>query len=95
MPIKSKRVNLSIPPNRVKSILDAGKRNGWQDTDGALRLTSICAKIVFFFISLYNDDVNEHLKEEGGTLMGLIPRALKYYIDARRDVRRTLAKTKK
>ena len=85
MPIKSRRVNLSITPNRTTPILEAGRQNRMQDTEGALRLTTICTRIVYFFLSLYDSEVKKFLREEGGTLVDLIPRALKFYINASRD----------
>ena len=81
MPLKSKRVNLSINPNKVKSILHTGRENRLQNRDGALRLTTICTEIVYFISGLQSEDeIAAQLREEGGTLFDLIRRAVKSYI---------------
>ena len=81
MPVKSKRVNLSISPNKEKPILDAGRQNKLQSDDGSLSLTTICAKIVYFVLDLQADvAIDAYLEKNGGTLFDLIRRAVKRYI---------------
>ena len=81
MPIKSKRVNLSIPPSKIQGILDVGRNNKLQSRDGALQVTKICTDTVLFVCGLYSKaDVQAHLKKEGGTLFDLISRSIKKYI---------------
>ena len=81
MPIKSKRTNLSISPNKIDGILDVGRKNHMQSTDGNLSLATICTKIVYFFVNLHKDDeVSVYLKQQGCILLDLIPKAVKFYI---------------
>ena len=81
MPIKSKRVNLSISPNKEKPILDAGRQNRLYNQNGSLSLTTICTQIVYFILDLQADvEVAAHLRDNGGTLFDLIRRAIKRYI---------------
>lgn len=73
MPVKSKRVNLSVSPSQERGILNAGRKNRLHSTDGSLKLTSICMKIINFFLRLQNNnDVDKYLEENGGTLFDLI-----------------------
>lgn len=77
MPVKSKRVNLSIHPNTIRRIIDVGRQNRLQERDGSLKITAICTKIVYFFLDLYKDpDVLSYLEKNGGTLFDLILRAI-------------------
>ncbi len=86
MPIKSKRVNLSIPPSKIQGIFDVGRNNKLQSRDGAFRLTKICTDIVFFFYELYSDtDVQTYLKKGGGTLFDLISRLVKQHVSNQND----------
>lgn len=81
MPIKSKRVNLSINPNKEKSIINAGRQNQLHNRNGSLSLTTICTEIVYFVSDLQTDDeIAAYLSERGGTLFDLIRRAVKCYI---------------
>lgn len=81
MPLKSKRVNLSINPNREKTIVKTGRENQLQNRDGSLRLTTICTEIVYFISGLQSDEeIAAYLRSEGGTLFDLIRRSIKSYI---------------
>lgn len=81
MPVKSKRVNLSISPNKEKPILEAGRQNKLYATNGSLSLTTICAQIVYFVLDLQTDDeIASYLRKNGGTLFDLIRRAVKRHI---------------
>ena len=81
MPIKSKRVGLSISPNKEKPILSAGRQNRLYNPNGSLSLTTICTQIVYFVLDLQADkEIDAHLQENGGTLFDLIRRAVKHYI---------------
>ena len=81
MPIKSKRVNLSILPSKIKYILDIGRQNRLQEINGSLPLTSICTKIIYFVIDLHtNQAIQTFLRKEGGSLFDLITRAITIYI---------------
>ena len=81
MPIKSRRVNLSIHPNKESRIIDAGRKNRMQTVGGDLNVTTICTKIVYFFLDLHADDeIRRYLDKHGGTLFDLIIKAIKKYI---------------
>ena len=84
MRIESRRVNLRINPNRVRKIRDAGRQNRLHAIDGSLKDASICTKLVYFFLDLQSDpDVRVYLKDNGGTLLDLILRAVKRYISSK------------
>ena len=78
MPVKSKPVKLSVPPSRIPKIFEVGRNNKMQDTDGSLRLTTICMKIITFILELFTDaKVQAYLEKNSGiTLFGLIRRAV-------------------
>ena len=77
-----KRVNLSIPKNRISKILDIGRQTLLRANDKKLKLTTICTSFVFFILEIYNDpDVQAYLKKTGGTLFDLIRRAVKAYVE--------------
>ena len=81
MPIKSKRVNLSISPSKEKPIMNVGRQNKLQAPNRSLSLTTICTKIVYFFVDLHGDEtIDAYLRKHGGTLFDLIRRAIKQYI---------------
>ena len=81
MPIKSERINLSVPPSRLKKIIEVGRENQLQSRDGSLQKTPICTAIVFFILDVHSDpEVRAYLKRNGGTLLDLIRRALKRYV---------------
>lgn len=81
MPIKSRRVNLSIPPAKERSIIDAGRQNRLHNRDGSLSLTTICTEIVYFILELLADkNIRTYLDKKGGTLFDLIRRSVKEYI---------------
>ena len=81
MPIKSERINLSVPPSRLKKIIQVGRENLLQSRDGSLQKTNICTELVFFILDVHSDpDVEAYLKRHGGTLLDLIRRALKRYV---------------
>lgn len=81
MPVKSKRVNLSISPNRELPIIEAGRKNKLQGRNGSLSLTTICTEIVYFILDLQADaEIAAYLEKNGGTLFDLIRRAVKRYI---------------
>ena len=81
MKIKSKRVNLSIIPSRIKKIIDFGRANLLHAADGSLQLTTICTKIIYFILDLFGKrEVQLYLEKHGGTLFDLIIRAVQQYI---------------
>ena len=81
MPIKSKPVKLSVLPSRISKILEVGRANKMQNVDGSLKLTTICMKIIVFVLDLHADaKIQAYLKENNGTLLDLIRRAVHRYI---------------
>ena len=78
MPAKSKRINLSISPNRIRKLRDVGRQNRLHSTDGSLKDTVICAKLVNFFMELSSDaDVQQYLEKNRETLFELIEKSVK------------------
>lgn len=78
MPVKSKRVNLSVSPSQERGILNVGRQNRLHSTDGSLKLTTICMQLVNFFLDLQkNEDVERYLEKNGGTLFDLILEGVK------------------
>ena len=83
MSIKSKRVNLSVIPSKINKIIRVGRENRLHAVGGNLGVSTICTKIVYFFVDLFFDvDVQAYLRENGGTLLDLISRSVKYYISS-------------
>ena len=81
MPIKSKNVKLSIIPARVSKLMQLGRENRLHNVNGSLKLATICAKIINFILELHADTkIQAYLKQDGGTLLGLIRRAIHRYI---------------
>lgn len=78
MSIKSKNVKLSIIPARVPRIMEVGRENSMQNTDGSLKLTSVCMKIINFVLELHADaDIRAYLRRnKGETLLGLVRRGV-------------------
>ena len=81
MSIKSKNVKLSIIPARVSKLMQLGRENRLHNVNGSLKLTTICSKIINFILELHADTkIQAYLKQDGGTLFGLIRRAIHRYI---------------
>lgn len=81
MPIKSKAVKLSIIPAHVNRLMQLGRENRMHNVNGSLKLTTICAKLINFVLDLHADtQIQDYLKENNGTLLDLIRRAVHRYI---------------
>ena len=77
MPIKSCRVNLSVPPSGLEKIRKFGRAHCMSNQD-----STICLNMIRFLLTLQDDsDIDTHLAEHGGELLDLIRRAVKKYID--------------
>lgn len=73
MPVKSKRVNLSVSPSQERGILDVGRENNLHSTDGSLKVSTVSMQIINFILKLHkNEDVARYLEKNGGTLFDLI-----------------------
>ena len=80
MPTESQKSQLSLMPARVPKIMEVGKDNRMQNTNGKLCLATVCTKIVYFVVGLHNPDVKAYLKKNGGTLFDLIERGVQKVI---------------
>lgn len=82
MPVKSKRINLSVPPSKVPKIRDTGKKNRLHSRDGSLNDATICTELILFMCEMQSDqDVEKHLAKTGGILLDLIRRSVKKEIE--------------
>ena len=81
MPIESKKSLLSLMPARVPKIMEVGRGNRMQNTNGKLCLATVCTKIIYFVLGIHaNPDVKAYLQKNGGTLLDLIERGVQKVI---------------
>ena len=86
MPTERKRVNLSVTPSRIRSVLKFGSDQGMRGEGGRLFISSILMNIITSILDLYNDPaVKAYLHEKGGGFLDLIHRAVRDYISSDRD----------
>ena len=86
MPTERKRVNLSVTPSRIRSVLKFGSEQGMQGEGGCLSISSIFMNIITSILDLYNDPkVKAYMYEKDVRFLGLIHRAVRDYISSDPD----------
>lgn len=75
--IEAKRINLSVPPARLKKIRKFAQDHSMFDAPDA----TVCSNMICFLLALYDDpDIESYLSEHNATILDLIKRSLKSYL---------------
>ena len=77
---KKKQIQIGLMAGQIQQLIELGREELWQATTGALQNGRVVAKIVLFILQLRKKEhVATYLKNNGGTLTGLIDMAVKAY----------------